>query len=435
MEDSLKHIDELFRSQLGSTGITPPSGVFEQCMNQLHGSAGIEQTQSINASQTAASSPSTGTSVYWGKSMFGLSAKASGLLLAAVVTGAVGFAVYLLQGEGVKTPSWVDSAEKLHPATAENSRTTIETDESQSHVSVSSKRQSSSSEAGQHLLGATSNNHPSSAAASLRDIKLQAVTSAQGGSNFTTSGGAIGDKAKVGNENFEGVSKDKLISGNAGPKPVENQTLPTRINKVSQKNTSPCGSTVNQWKPVISDVVGGLVSLGVEGQYERIRLDWSDGEKADYLVNQVGVERVSHQYWVDHARTFQVRLLNERRVVDERGNSLLCKDSQIVSVNILPSGDATDVFVPDIFTPNGDGLNEEFYIGMAEPQMFDMCVFDFNNRLIFRSDKYDAKWKGFCGSSVCPEGIYRVVISYKYSGDKSLKYARKSVKLINNSNR
>ena len=186
---------------------------------------------------------------------------------------------------------------------------------------------------------------------------------------------------------------------------------------------------------MISDVVGGLVSLGVEGQYERIRLDWSDGEKADYLVNQVGVERVSHQYWVDHARTFQVRLLNERRVVDDRGNSLLCKDSQIVSVNILPSGDATDVFVPDIFTPNGDGLNEEFYIGMAEPQMFDMCVFDFNNRLIFRSDKYDAKWKGFCGSSVCPEGIYRVVISYKYSGDKSLKYARKSVKLINNSNR
>ena len=51
MEDSLKHIDELFRSQLGSTGVTPPLGVFEQCMNQLHGSAGVEQTQSLNASQ------------------------------------------------------------------------------------------------------------------------------------------------------------------------------------------------------------------------------------------------------------------------------------------------------------------------------------------------------------------------------------------------
>ena len=28
MEDSLKHIDELFRSQLGSAGVTPPVGVF-----------------------------------------------------------------------------------------------------------------------------------------------------------------------------------------------------------------------------------------------------------------------------------------------------------------------------------------------------------------------------------------------------------------------
>ena len=435
MEDSLKHIDELFRSQLGSTGVTPPAGVFEQCMNQLHGSAGVEQAQSLNASQSAASSPSAGTSVHLGKSMFGLSAKASGLLVAAFVAGSVGFAVYLLQREGVKTQSRVDHTVKLHPATLENKGTTIETDGSQSKSSVSPKLSSSPNGEGQHLLGATSNNHSSRATASLRDGKLHGVPKLQDGSNFITYGGAIGDKAKEGNENFEGVNKNKLISGNAGPKPVENQTLPTRINKVSQKNTSPCGTLVNQWKPVISDVVGGLVSLGIEGQYERIRLNWSDGEKADYLVNQVGVERVSHQYWVDHARTFQVRLLNERRVVDEWGNSLLCKDSQILSVNILPSGDATDVFVPDIFTPNGDGLNEEFYIGMAEPQMFDMCIFDFNNRLIFRSDKYDAKWKGYCGSSVCPEGIYRVVISYKYSGDKSLKYARKSVKLINNSNR
>ena len=135
MEDSLKHIDELFRSQLGSTGVTPPAGVFEQCMNQVHGSAGVEQTQSINASQTAASS--SGTSVHWGKSMFGLSAKASGLLLAAFVAGAVGFAVYLLQGEGVKTPSRFDSAEKLHPATAENSRDRKSTRLNSSHEWIS----------------------------------------------------------------------------------------------------------------------------------------------------------------------------------------------------------------------------------------------------------------------------------------------------------
>jgi hypothetical protein len=202
----------------------------------------------------------------------------------------------------------------------------------------------------------------------------------------------------------------------------------------SNANTNPCQLNNNQWKPVISDVVGGIVSLGIEGKFDRMRIDWADGERSEVLTDQVGIERLSHQYWVDHGRTFQLKLVNESKVLDSRGLMISCRDSQRLAVTISPTGDATDIFVPDVFTPNGDGLNEEFYIGMAQPQMFDMCVFDFNNRLIFRSDKYDAKWKGYCGSSLCPEGIYRVVISYKYSGDKSLKYARKSVKLIYNSN-
>jgi hypothetical protein len=195
-------------------------------------------------------------------------------------------------------------------------------------------------------------------------------------------------------------------------------------------NSNPCQKYANQWKPVIADIVGGIVSLGIEGKYEKMRVDWADGERSEMLTDQVGVERVSHQYWVGHTRTFVVRMLNERWVLDDRGYSMICRDSQRVSVSISPAGDATDIFVPDVFTPNGDGFNEEFYIGMAQPQMFDMCVFDLNNRLIFRSDNYDARWKGICGASVCPEGVYRVVVSYKYSGDKSLKYARKSVKLI-----
>jgi len=51
MEDSLKHIDELFRSQLGSAGVTPPAGVFEQCVQQLQSSGTEGQSLNQGASQ------------------------------------------------------------------------------------------------------------------------------------------------------------------------------------------------------------------------------------------------------------------------------------------------------------------------------------------------------------------------------------------------
>ena len=55
MDDSLKHIDELFRSHLGSAGVTPPPGVFEQCVEQLDASGtegqGLNQGASIVAGQ------------------------------------------------------------------------------------------------------------------------------------------------------------------------------------------------------------------------------------------------------------------------------------------------------------------------------------------------------------------------------------------------
>ena len=255
-----------------------------------------------------------------------------------------------------------------------------------------------------------------------------------GGKNNVGVENSGGGNGGSGIENSSNVPREKSSSEMSVKVPTDNSNQLSRPTKVVAGNINPCQKYANQWKPVIADIVGGIVSLGIEGKYEKMRVDWADGERSEILTDQVGVERVSHQYWVGHTRAFVVKMLNERRVLDERGYSMICRDSQRVSVSISPAGDVTDIFVPDVFTPNGDGFNEEFYIGMAQPQMFDMCVFDLNNRLIFRSDNYDARWKGLCGASVCPEGVYRVVVSYKYSGDKSLKYARKSVKLIYKAN-
>lgn len=427
MEDSLKHIDELFRSQLGLAGVTPPPGVFEKCVEQLQASGtqghGLDQSATQNGVQSGVGNAVGST----GKSIFGLSVKASVAILGSVVAAIIVVSAIIQKSAStnntkeVQTGSstTVPAAKDVDVTAAGNVINNIKYNTSPTTSIIVEGSLREKSNLGRSKLHNSANGVEYAAT-------REAATKNNGGVKNTGC-----DKSAAGMENPSNTQREKLSNEIFANGSGDNLNQSSRLQKATATTTSnPCQKNGNQWKPVLADIIGGIVSLGIEGKYEKIRVDWADGERSELLTDQVGVERVSHQYWIDHARTFSVKMLNERRVLDERGMLMICKDSQRVAVNISPTSDATDIFVPDIFTPNDDGLNEEFYIVMAQPQIFDICVFDLNNRLIFRSDKYDEKWKGTCGSSLCPEGVYRVVLSYKYSGNKSFKYARKSVKLI-----
>ena len=429
MEDSLKHIDELFRSHLGSAGVTPPAGVFEQCVQQLQSSGTEGQGLNQGATQNGVQSGVGNAVGSAGKTIFGFSLKASVAILGTVVATVLVVSAIMQKNASINN-------------TKEAPTSLSETAQAAKAIDVISEGNASNNDKYNASTAPTNSNiveRPSQGKSTLGKSKW--ANSAVGSDyeettmEATKNNGDVkntgGTKSVAGIGNTSNAPREKLANGILVNGSGDNLNQSSRLQKATATTTSnPCEKNGNQWKPVLSDIIGGIVSLGIEGKYEKIRVDWADGERPEIVTDQVGVERVSHQYWVNHAKTFSVKMLNERRVLDERGMLMICKDSQRVAVNISPTSDATDIFVPDIFTPNDDGLNEEFYIVMAQPQIFDICVFDLNNRLIFRSDKYDEKWKGTCGSSLCPEGVYRVVVSYKYSGNKSFKYARKSVKLI-----
>lgn len=123
-----------------------------------------------------------------------------------------------------------------------------------------------------------------------------------------------------------------------------------------------------------------------------------------------------HVYKV--ANTYQVWL----KVSD--GNQ--CADSVLKSVMI---DDLEQVFVPNVFTPNGDDTNEEFKISLSGATQYQINIYNRWGGMVFESTNVDVNWDGKNDGVVCPEGVYVYVISFK-SKNGADKYLHGTVTLI-----
>ncbi len=84
-----------------------------------------------------------------------------------------------------------------------------------------------------------------------------------------------------------------------------------------------------------------------------------------------------------------------------------CVDSTSKEIQVL---DYYTFFAPNAFTPNGDGLNDEFLIqgsGLMN-EGFSMMVFDRWGELVFESSDINRGWNGSVKNigKLCPDGIY-----------------------------
>ena len=101
----------------------------------------------------------------------------------------------------------------------------------------------------------------------------------------------------------------------------------------------------------------------------------------------------------------------------QSGNSNIISQSN--HADVVPE---MRIFVPNTFTPNGDGLNETFGAKGEGIGWFDMQIYDRWGNLVFRTSNINQQWDGTLNKQKAPEGayVYKIFARGVYEGARSL---------------
>ncbi len=98
----------------------------------------------------------------------------------------------------------------------------------------------------------------------------------------------------------------------------------------------------------------------------------------------------------------QSQLTRKYRVIAvKNGNSAITSMSN--ETEVTPT---MYIYVPNSFTPNGDGLNDLFFVQGEAIQTFTMQVFNRWGDLIFESNDVNSGWDGKFNGKLVPQGAY-----------------------------
>jgi gliding motility-associated-like protein len=92
-----------------------------------------------------------------------------------------------------------------------------------------------------------------------------------------------------------------------------------------------------------------------------------------------------------------------------------CSDTVVKAVNIEPD---FNVYVPNVFTPNGDSNNEAFKPVMTGVKFYELMIFDRWGKKLFQTSDQSLGWDGTYGGEPCKDDVYvwKIKVS-SYSGE------------------
>jgi gliding motility-associated-like protein len=93
-----------------------------------------------------------------------------------------------------------------------------------------------------------------------------------------------------------------------------------------------------------------------------------------------------------------------------------------VSVEIIPDTSVIedDIFIPNIFSPNGDLNNDVLYVRSHNIKTMDFCIYNRWGEKVFEAKDINKGWDGRYNGSACNEGVFVYYLSATLKDDKTI---------------
>nr|MBA3683534.1 gliding motility-associated C-terminal domain-containing protein [Bacteroidota bacterium] len=111
----------------------------------------------------------------------------------------------------------------------------------------------------------------------------------------------------------------------------------------------------------------------------------------------------------DCAQT-QIQPKRDGCYVAEAVNEFGCKVKDEVCITVTNNW---GLFIPNSFTPNGDGLNDKFLVYANSLLNYKIEIFDRWGKLLFTSDNIENSWDGTYKGQLCSLGVYTCKVNFK----------------------
>ncbi len=151
--------------------------------------------------------------------------------------------------------------------------------------------------------------------------------------------------------------------------------------------------------------------------FQRIELDAGPGKLYFW----------SSDLWAEEQTTRKVKLhqtgVYELRVINEAG----CQTRSSFEITEFC---APRLFAPDAFTPNGDGLNDQFEVFGPSCHFYELNIYNRNGLRVFQTKEKGQFWDGTWLGKSQPQGVYFLKVRYQFEPDSKLQKLEQRLQLI-----
>ena len=360
MKDDFSHIDEVFRSGLDKVKIDPPSGLFEHIQGDISTSSAVSSQTSVLQKLTALS-----------KSWVGISVASL-----SIITGVVAVL------------SETDKSENTIPQRLDENNMSIITEPA---------------------ITPETSIPDTSLATSLEPIK---GTNKRVTSNFDLD--LVKPKSVLDESRSFHSTNEVVTQEIVHPKPVidnsplhgEGELTEQILVPINCKGRFELISTPN-----FSNLK--LIGLSIQGSLAKYEVIINGEKWTGFLGKAKKLERPCYV-----KKTAAINCEVRAHFMDN------CRDTQSITEVVKPDISESEEVLPTVFTPNGDGQNDSFYIKIPTPRKFHLWVVNTRGEMVFETNKIDKKWGGDFNGQTCKTGAYTVHYQAQYDDDQNEKVER-----------